>query len=140
MTPIYTYNLVVTDEVVDLHNHVNNVVYVRWMQEAAASHSEEVGGNQATREAGAIWVVRSHKIEYLRPAFTGDRIQVQTWVSTLETVRSLRKYKFIRPDDHTLLARAETDWVFLDSATGRPRMIPVAVAQRFTVIPPSAEP
>ena len=74
----------------------------------------------------ATWVVRRHTIEYRRPAFAGDRIDVRTWVTDCRMVSSRRKYEFIRATDSppTLLARGETDWVLLDLATLHPKAIP----------------
>ena len=66
------------------------------MQDAAVSHADERGCTAATREAGAAWVVRSHRIDYLRPAFAGDRVRVRTWVADFRRAFSLRKYEMVR--------------------------------------------
>jgi len=58
---------------------------------------------------------------------------VETWVANFRKVRSLRRYKFIRAADQTVLAEAETDWVFVDAATGRPRAIPGEIRKVFGV-------
>lgn len=138
--PIHRRTIVVGRKAVDGNGHVNNVHYVQWMQDAAVEHSESVGCTRLTREAGATWVARSHTIEYLRPAFQDERITVLTWVSSWRKVRSLRKYRFVREADGALLARGETDWVFVDAASGRPRNIPAAVAQAFVLVAPDQEP
>jgi acyl-CoA thioester hydrolase len=78
-------------------------------------------------------VIRTHRIEYLSPAFAGDAITVETWVANFRKVRSLRRYKFIRTANQTILAEAETDWVFVDAATGRPRAIPGEIRKVFGV-------
>ncbi len=136
---IYRYTFTVSDEAVDGNKHVNNVVYVQWMQDVAIKHSDANGGTQATDAAGATWVVRSHRIDYLSPAFAGDQITALTWVVDFRRVRSLRRYKFFRTRDDTLLARGETEWVFVDARTGRPRTIPEEVAQAFPLIGPNEE-
>src|SRR3954465_5338046 len=83
---------------IDANGHANNVEFVRWMQEAAVAHAEAAGGTAAAMAAlGAAWVVRSHRIEYLRPAFAGDRLAVVTWVADFRRAFSLRKYEFVRP-------------------------------------------
>jgi acyl-CoA thioester hydrolase len=133
--PIHRHAFEIPADVVDENGHVNNVVYVRWMQEAAVRHSDAVGCTQATREAGALWVVRSHRIEYLRPAFAGETIEVSTWVADFRRVISLRRYEFVRTTDQVVLARGETDWVFVDAKTGRPRAIPESVWGRFELRP-----
>ena len=138
--PIYPYEFTISEDAVDENGHVNNVTYVQWMQDAAVRHYEAMGGRQLTLDLGATWVVRSHTIEYLSPAFAGERIKVLTWVATMRRVRSLRRYRFIRAADEQLLVRGETDWVFLDVKTGRPRAVPPEVTGLFTLVPDEQEP
>ena len=137
---VFQHLLTVPQAAVDENGHANNVAYVQWMQDAAVAHSDRQGCTATTKAIGAGWFVRSHRIEYFLPAFAGDRIAVLTWVSDFRKVRSLRKYRFIRLDDDALLARAETDWVFVDAASGRPRAIPQEIADAFEIVPVGQEP
>jgi len=129
--PVYSRQFTVPGAALDANGHVNNVMYVQWMQEIALEHYGFMGGTARTQALGATWVVREHKIVYLRPAFAGDEIEVRTWVVNLRRVRSLRKYQFIRKPDGELLVRGETDWVFVDAGTGQPRRIPEEIARLF---------
>jgi len=131
---IFRTSLEVCEDAIDENGHVNNVVYVQWMQDVAIRHSLASGGTAAMKEEGGSWVVRSHSIEYLRPAFAGDVIDVSTWIANIRRVRSLRKYEFVRRSDGELLARGETDWVFVDPGTGRPSQVPDSVAVCFRVV------
>ena len=140
MEPVYRFAFAVPAEVVDGNRHVNNVAYVKWMQDAAIRHSEAAGCSKLTAASGATWVVRSHRIEYFRPAFAEEQITVLTWVSDCQRVRSLRKYKFVRATDQTVLAQGETDWVFVDAKSGRPRAIPEAIRQAFSIVAQKNEP
>src|SRR3954465_9093392 len=124
MNPVFEFEIEVTAEAVDRNGHVNNVVYIQWMQDAAIAHARASGCTRASQAAGATWVVRTHHIEYLSPAFEGDKIAVLTWPSNFQRVRSLRKYKFVRAKDRAVIAMAETDWVFVNAKTGRPQSIP----------------
>ncbi len=133
MAAIYVHELEVSSAAIDANGHANNVEYLRWMQEAATAHSDAVGCTAATQAAGATWVVRSHHIEYLRPAFAGDRIEVRTWVADFRRAFSLRKYELVRKSDGVLLARGETDWIFVETASGRPRSIPPHIQALFEV-------
>jgi acyl-CoA thioester hydrolase len=133
--PIYPYEFTVPDEAVDENGHVNNVMYVQWMQDAAVRHYDAMGGRQITINLGATWVVRSHTVEYLRPAFAGERIRVLTWVANMRRVRSLRRYRFVRVKDEQELVRGETDWVFVDVESGAPRSVPEQVTGLFTLLP-----
>ena len=140
MTPIFRHRFTVGPETIDVNGHVNNVVYVQWMQDVAVRHANAVGCTDATRRAGAIWVARSHKIEYLSPAFAGDEIEALTWVADFRKVRSRRRYQFVRTTDQTTLARGETDWVFMDANKGKPRSIPEDVRAAFDLLPDDQQP
>ena len=133
----FTYDLTVAPAAIDANGHANNVEFVRWMQEAAVAHADAAGCTAATLAAGGAWVVRSHRIEYLRPAFAGDRLAVVTWVADFRRAFSLRKYEFVRPVDNLLLARGETDWVYVDAGTVRPRSIPDSVREMFEIPGPN---
>ena len=139
MQQIYRYELIVPKEAEDQNRHVNNVEYLRWMQDAAMKHSETAGCTQATSAAGATWIIRTHKIEYLKPAFAGDRVTVLTWISNFRRVQSLRKYRIIRAADKTLLAEGETDWVFVDAQKGSLRSIPREIKAVFELLPAEKE-
>jgi acyl-CoA thioester hydrolase len=131
MGPAYEYEIDVPPSVIDANGHVNNVQYVQWMQEAAVAHFTAAGGSPIIESLGATWVVRSHRIEYLRPALAGDRVAVRTWVEDFRRVMSLRKYEFTRVNDQVVLATGETEWVFVDIATGRPKSIPPELRDLF---------
>ena len=137
--PIYPFEFTIPEDAVDENGHVNNVNYVQWMQDAAVRHYEAMGGRQVTIDIGATWVVRSHTIEYLRPAFAGEQVKVLTWVANMRRVRSLRRYQFVRVEDEQLLVRGETDWVFVDSNTGSPRAIPPEVVNLFSLVPDASK-
>jgi acyl-CoA thioester hydrolase len=123
---IFTKTIIIPASVIDENGHVNNVTYVQWMQDIAVEHYATAGGVTAQGQ-NATWVVHEHKVEYLRPAFAGEKIEIRTWVEDARRVRSLRKYEFVRVSDSGLLVRGETDWVFVDASTGRPLPIPETV-------------
>ncbi|MCX5848653.1 MAG: thioesterase family protein [Deltaproteobacteria bacterium] len=139
MSQIYQYRLTVPKEAEDVNGHVNNIEYLRWMQDAAILHSDSQGCTKATMDVGATWVVRMHHIEYLRPAFAGEEIIVLTWVADFRRVQSLRKYRIIRVKDNVVLVEGETDWVFVAVKTGRLRSIPKNVMAAFEMLPKEKE-
>ncbi len=132
---VFVDEIVVPADAIDGNGHVNNVAFVGWMQEVATRHFESVGCGATMREAGATWVVRSHHVEYLGPAFAGERLRVLTWIVDFGRARSLRRYRFSRSPDGKLLVRGETDWVFVNAETGRPCSIPEAIRRAFVVLP-----
>ncbi|NTU83262.1 MAG: acyl-CoA thioesterase [Chloroflexales bacterium] len=127
--------LVAPPEAIDINGHVNNLEYLRWMQEIATAHSAARGWDRAryleTRTSG---VIRSHAIEYLRPAFTNDSIAIFTWIAGFGEQVSPRKYLFVREKDRKILARAETLWVYVDATTGRPCPVAEAFKSAFDVV------
>ena len=139
MPQIYQYKLTVPDDAVDINGHVNNVEYLRWMQMAAVLHSDVQGCTRATIDHKATWVVRTHHIEYLRPAFAGEPLVVLTWVSNIRRVQSLRKYRIMRANDRTVLVEGETNWVFVDAKTGSLRSIPPQIVSTFELVPKEKE-
>ncbi|MDJ0576424.1 MAG: thioesterase [Xenococcaceae cyanobacterium MO_234.B1] len=139
MPRIYHHIFIVPEQAIDENGHVNNVEYVRWMEQAAKLHSHVEGCTQETNLLGATWVIRTHRIEYFKPILAGEQIAVLTWVSNLRRVRSLRKYKFLRLAEPSILAAGETDWIFVDSQTGRPRAIPESVSGLFELLSPNDE-
>ena len=141
MVAVYEHRLVVTPAAIDEQGHVNNLEYIRWMQDAAVAHSALQGWSGARYlDLGAGWVARSHWIEYLQPGFAGDELVVYTWVSGFRKVRSLRKYKVVRTSGQTVLAVAETDWAFIGLQDRVPRRVPPEVRDAFVIVPPEQEP
>ena len=138
MPAVFDFQHRVTDDELDVViRHVNNLVYLKWMQSAAVAHSSAQGWPaDRYRELGAGWVVRTHQIEYLQPAFAGDEIIVRTWVADLKKVTSLRRFKILRksPEKETVLAVAATDWAFIHFATHQLKRIPPEVSGAFEIV------
>ena len=132
---IFRYEFTVPEAVIDVNGHVNNVAYVQWMQDVAIQHAAALVSESVLREIGGAWVARSHHIEYLRPTFAGDDIEARTWIADLRRVRAHRRYQFVRLSDGVVLAKGETDWVFIDTDTGLPRSIPEEIKAAFPLVP-----
>ena len=132
ISPTYSKTITIPESAIDENGHVNNVIYVQWMQDIAVEHYESIGGTKPMKLIGATWVVHEHRIEYLLPAYAGEEVQIRTWVENLRRVRSLRKYEFVRKSDGKVLVRGETDWIFVDVKSGRPIAIPETVIAVFS--------
>ena len=136
MPRIHVTRIAVNDDAIDVNRHVNNLAYLRWMQDAATAHSAAQGWPlERYLAAGVGWFVRSHFIEYLRPAFAGETLLLYTWVTGMTGRRSPRRYLFARDEDGVAIAKAETLWVFVDFETGRPAPIPAEVQTAFPFVP-----
>jgi acyl-CoA thioester hydrolase len=137
---VFSKRFPVPAEAIDVQGHVNNLAYVGWMQDVAIEHSAAVGWPMRRYlELGAGWVVRSHFIEYLRPAFADEPLGAHTWVPRFDQRSTPRRYLFVRETDRVVLARAETIWVFVDLTSGRRRAIPAELLESFDPVEDEAE-
>lgn len=108
---------------VDAFGEVRNVSLLRLLQEAATRASTDAGFDASYYDrTGLMWLVRRTSIALMSPARYGDDLTVRTWIGDFRRVRSQREYE-VRADDR-IIARAFSDWVFVDRTTGRPRRIP----------------
>jgi acyl-CoA thioester hydrolase len=128
----FLFPVTVAPDDIDGQGHVNNAVYVRWMDHAAFAHSCTVGYDwPAYQRLGSAFVVRRHEIDYLAPAFAGDRVVVATWPCAMERFTALRRHQILRLSDGLTLARAHTTWIYCDTTTGRPRRMPAELIAAF---------
>ena len=126
----YEHVLVVGPSDIDRLGHVNNLVYLSWLQAAALAHAAVQGWTpERYEQLGCGWVVRSHQIKYLQPAYVGEQVVVRTWVADMKKFSSTRRYKVLRDDE--LLVSAATEWAFVDYRTGALRRIPEEVSSAF---------
>ncbi len=123
--------ITVQPEDIDLLGHVNNVVYLRWVQDVAIAHWEATAPAEARRRL--FWVVTRHEIEYRRPAFLGDELVARTWVGEASGRDFARHTEILRSGDGKLLAAARTVWCPMSRETGRPADVDDDVRRRFSV-------
>jgi acyl-CoA thioester hydrolase len=126
----FSHCLEVQESDIDELGHVNNVVYLRWVQEVAAAHWNTVA--PAAMKEQYSWVVLRHEIDYHRPAFMGDTIEGFTWVGMHEGAKMLRYVSLYKAGSHELLAEAKTTWCLLDAASMRPRRISEEISTTFS--------
>ena len=124
ITTPYDWLHTVEDSDLDQNKHVNNVVYVKWMENVAIKNSSSWGLTpEFYLQLGATWVARRHTIDYLHQAFLGDELIIRTWISEIKKVSSVRSYEIIRPADGLTIATGETLWAFVNISDGRPTRI-----------------
>ena len=119
---------VVAGDIDDL-GHVNNVVYLRWMQQAASAHWEAAA--DPVLRSSVHWVVIRHEIDYKAPAFLGDRLVVRTRVGEATAATWERLTEVRRVGDDKLLAQCRSVYVALDPATSRPRRVDASLRAPF---------
>lgn len=126
----FELHLQVQPDDIDQLGHVNNIVYLRWVQEAATAHWYGTASPQA--QAELLWVVVRHEIDYRRSAVLGDGIIARTWVGPASRRAFERNTELYRASDRTLLAKARTLWCPVDAKTLRPVDVSEEVRQGFS--------
>ncbi|WP_334057784.1 acyl-CoA thioesterase [Polaribacter sp. P097] len=116
MNNFFEVKIEIKAEDIDDLNHVNNAIYVKWMDEVAFTHWAHLTKNQPITDT--IWVVSRHEIDYKSEAFLGDEITAKTYVGNTKGVTSERFIEFYKGE--TLLAKSKTIWVLLDAKSYKP--------------------
>jgi acyl-CoA thioester hydrolase len=136
--PAFEMMVDVEPEDIDELGHVNNVVYLRWVQDVAMAHWK--ANAPAAEQERLVWVVLRHEIDYKQMAHLGDQIFARTWVGQATHLRFERFTELMRASDHVLLAKAITVWCPLDRSTGKPTGVsPFARAQFSAPAAPAVE-
>lgn len=115
---------------IDENGHVNNVSYVRWVQDVAAAHWRSAA--PAADQAALVWIVLRHEIDYKKAAHLGDTVLARTWVGSASRVRFERHTELYRSGDGVLLAKARSVWCPIDRRTGKPANVSAEVRSRFS--------
>jgi len=120
---------------IDGYGHVNNAVYLRWLDQAAWSHSTALGLDPETCLAGgrsmAVWRTQAN---YLAPAFAGDRLQVGTWIIGNDgRLRVSRRFQVRRAADGACLLRALIHYVCIELSSGRARRMPASFVTGYAI-------
>ncbi|MBA4145678.1 MAG: acyl-CoA thioesterase [Cytophaga sp.] len=117
----FEHPIIVQSSDIDVMNHVNNAVYVQWVQDAAAAHWNAYAPAEIKTKYN--WVVLRHEIDYRSAAVLGDQLIAKTWVDQYEGVKSTRMVHIIRRPDNKILAEAKTTWCLLTAANNRPTRV-----------------
>ena len=115
---------------IDEQKHVNNTVYLRWVQEVATAHWRAIANPEAQQNIG--WVVLRHEIDYKMPASLGDEVILRTWVGEASRLKFERFTEIRHRTDNQVLARARTIWVPIDTRTGKPTRVSAEVRAQFS--------
>jgi acyl-CoA thioester hydrolase len=120
---IFTYTHIVVKSELDSLAHVNNVVYVQWIQDISTKHWNDLTKNSS--DLNFVWVVTRHEIDYKGQAVLGDEITFKTWVGATKSVTSVRHVEIYKGS--VLLAKAATTWCMLHAKTLKPARITESV-------------
>ena len=115
---------------IDELGHVNNTVYLRWIQDVAVAHWTRIAPVEDQKTLR--WVVMRHEIDYKAPARAGETVTARTWVGSVKGLQFERKTEILRASDRKLLAAARTLWCPIDADTGRPQRVSPNVRGLFS--------
>lgn len=125
--PFYELQILVKEEHIDTLKHVNNIMYIQWVQDTAGAHWKHTASEEEQQQYR--WVVLRHEVDYLKPAFKGEQLTGHTWVEKMEGVKSFRHVEIRRGAE--VLVKAVTTWVMINAENGRPTRVPKEMAKKF---------
>ena len=128
----FTARYAVRQYELDVLGHVNNSVYLNWVEQVAIDHVEALGfGREWSLRQGGAWVVREHHVTYRRPVEYGDVVLVTTLPQEIGGVRGLRRTEMHRESDGTLMTEVLSHWIWVRTSDGRPTRVPADLLALF---------
>ncbi|WP_431024470.1 acyl-CoA thioesterase [Halomonas sp. H5] len=133
LTGPFILELEVEAAAIDEYGHVNNAEYLRWIEKVSWAHSASLGLTlEDYRALDRGMAVHRHEIDYLAPAFEGERLALATWIVASDGRLTLtRRFQLRRPADDRTLLRARTRFACIELSSGRPRRLPTAFRERY---------
>jgi len=129
-TKIFEYPITILQSDIDEQGHVNNIIYLKWVQEAAIAHWTSVANTQMLENN--LWVVSRHEIDYLKSAYIDSKLIAKTWVTDPQGAKSERYINIMDAETETIYAKIKTTWYLLDSKTKRPKRIDAEIVNVFS--------
>ena len=127
--PIFELTFTALREHIDELGHVNNAVWVQWIQQVAVAHWDAVA--DPAHKHAYFWVVVRHEIDYLRAAHDGYTVTARTWVGDAPQGARFDRFVEFTGADGKICVRAKTQWAIIDKALGRPIRVPPEVIAPF---------
>ena len=123
---VHQIEVVVAPESIDVLGHVNNTEYLRYMEKIAWQHTQVLGlGWDEYQRLNRCMVARRTEVDYLAPAFEGEKLLIGTWIGGNDQRISItRRYQIVRESDGVTLLRGRTKWVCVALDSGKPRRMP----------------
>ncbi len=141
MSSIFDLKIKVKPEHIDILGHVNNVVYVQWMQDVATAHIETLGvGLKEYLEMKHAMVAVEHHVQYRKAAMLDDEIILRTWFNDINALYSFRQYAFFRASDKSLLFTGSTKWACIEISSGRPKRMSPTFIQAYQPLDLAVDP
>jgi len=116
-------------EDIDELNHVNNAVYVRWIQDAAVGHWSALVSEELPAEY--VWMCSRHEVDYRAQIVEGDEVEVRTWLGDAKGARFSRYTDIRKVGADKPAVTATTSWVLLNRSTGKPQRVNIDILEVF---------
>lgn len=123
----FSKTITVSEEHLDELNHVNNVVYLQWVQDIAKDHWFSLVEDTFTKDH--FWMVVKHELEYKKQAFLGDVLFATTYVESFKGPFSIRCVEFKRGEE--LIVKTRSNWCMVKRQTEKPKWVPEEVSSLF---------
>src|ERR1700756_2883923 len=119
---------------IDAYDHVNNAVYLTWLDRAAWSHSAALGVplEKCVALRRGMAALRT-EIDFVRAALRGDRVRVATWIAVADRLRVERRFQVLRAADGRRTARPRPEYVCINLDSGRAVRMPELFARAYVV-------
>ena len=127
--PRFTQDFVAGREHIDVLGHVNNAVWVQWMEAIATAHWEAVAAPEHV--AAFVWVVARHEIDYRGNIREGERVVAETFIPDGPSGARFDRRVDFRNAAGKVIVSARTTWAMIDKASGRLMRVPADVAAPF---------
>jgi len=128
---IFELSITVMPTDIDSMQYVNNVTYVRWVQDVAVAHWRSLTTEEERQDC--LWVVIRHEIDYKGQAVLGDEVVAKTWVGPARGLKFQRHTEIFRVSDGTLLAKALSTWCPVNAQNKRPTLVSDEMRRRFSI-------
>jgi acyl-CoA thioester hydrolase len=129
---MFRHPIAIQPDDIDHMGHVNNAVYLKWVQDAVVDYWQSVAPADAV--ARHLWVALKHEITYLKPTFLQDNVVAEVIAEKVEGARAMFRTVLRRGED--VLSEINSSWCCLDAVTKRPARLACDIARRF--LPPTA--
>lgn len=114
---------------IDENGHVNNIVYLKWVQDIAIAHWNSVATKDMKTQL--LWVVSRHEIDYLKSVYLDSKLIAKTWVAEPNGAKSERHVVIYEEGTNTVISKIKTTWYLLDAQTKRPKRIDSEITNIF---------
>jgi len=129
MPKIFEQPITITQNDIDENGHVNNISYLKWVQDVAIAHWNSVATNDMKTQL--LWVVSRHEIDYLKQAYLDTKLIAKTWVAEPAGAKSDRYVNICDATNDSVIAKIKTTWYLLDGQTKKPKRIDPAIMNVF---------